>query len=167
LSVLSGAVITGFAVAQPADFETVDLKDGYVRIEAKTYSLEIPKGWAVGRETPWGSRKIGSGSGGEMGAMTAPPSEQTWDQLYRTALYYIGRETKDKPTPYTIVKTKRGYEAASFSMVDRDGFATERYMMVKHPSKGLLALSVKIKEKKNEKELAGHFKRMVDSADFK
>ncbi|MFM9872861.1 MAG: hypothetical protein ACKVQS_05275 [Fimbriimonadaceae bacterium] len=149
------------------DAKLIDLADGYVRVEAKTYSMEVPKGWVVEAETRWGQRKIAPSGGGELGAMTAPPSQQSWDELYDTALYFIMRDEKGTATPYEKVKTKRGYEAASFSVLDKEGFAKRRYMMIKEPTKGLLALSVKIPDQKSEKEWAGHFKRMVDTALFK
>jgi hypothetical protein len=161
-------MMSGQELKGPADAKLIDLVDGYVRVETATYTLEVPKEWKVTPETRWGQRKISPAGGGELGAMTAPPSQQSWDQLYDTALYFILRDGDGgKPTKYEIVKTKRGYEAASFSIIDKEGFAKERYMMVKHPEKGLLALSVAIPNKDGEKQWAAHFKRMVDSAEFK
>lgn len=168
LAVLTVSAICLAAIGmQGKDYSVVDLEDGFVRLETKTYSIEVPKGWEIGKETPWGDRKVTPSNGGQLGAMTAPPSQQSWEELYQTALYFINREEKGKATPFEKVKTKRGYEAASFSVLDDEGFAKRRFVMVKHPEKGLLALSVKITDKKQEKELASYFKRMVDTAEFK
>lgn len=151
----------------PQDAKLVDLKDGYVRVETATYQLEVPKDWKVTAETRWGQRKFYPEGKGELGAMTAPPSQQSWDQLYETALYFILRDEEGKPTPYEKTKTKQGYEAASFSVLNKEGFATQRFMMIKHETKGLLALSIKIPSQKDEEKWTGYFKRMVDTAIFK
>ncbi len=149
------------------DHSIVDLKDGYVRVETKTYSIEVPKGWKVTPETRWGQRKIAPTGGGELGVMTAPPSRASWDDLYDTSLYFIMRESEGTPTPYTVTKLKNGLEAATFAVKDERGFANRRYVLVKHPEKGLLALSVRIPGTDTEKEWAAHFDRMVASAKFK
>jgi hypothetical protein len=165
---MMAAFVCGYPGGQSvADAKLVDLKDGYVRVEGKTYSIEIPKGWTVEPETRWGQRKISPSGGGELGAMTAPPSQQSWDELYDTALFFIMRDEKGDATPYEKVKTKQGYEAASFSVLDKERFAKRRFIMIKEPNKGLLALSVKIPDKKLEDVWAAHFKRMVDTAQFK
>ncbi|MDI9637364.1 hypothetical protein QPK87_10590 [Kamptonema cortianum] len=166
-SLLCAVALVPIQAKDPADAKIVDLGDGYVRVEAKTYSIEVPQGWSVSPETRWGQRKISPEGKGELGAMTAPPSQQSWDQLYQTALYFILRDGDGKPTKYEIVKTKRGYQAAAFNILDESGFAKQRYMMIKHETKGLLALSVAIPDKKSEEVWAGHFKRMVDTAQFK
>lgn len=157
------------AVTQtPSDAKIIDLGDNYCRIEAATYSVEVPKGWEVSSETPWGQRTMHPKSkSGELAVMTAPPGSQTWDQLYKTSLYFILRESKGKPTPYRISKMPSGLEAASFEVLDDTGFAGRRYILIKHESKGLLALSVKVPSREADKEWSKHFRRLVRSAVFK
>jgi hypothetical protein len=150
---------------QASDAKLVTLTDGFVRVETSAYSFEIPKGWAVGRETPWGARDLKPESGtGALSAMTAGPSNAGWDQLYQTSLFFIRREGPGRPTPYKIEQTKQGYEACTFSMVDDQGFANRRYVLLKATSGKVLALSVKIPSKENEKTLQPIFDRFVTSA---
>lgn len=163
--VLCMALLTA---VQDKDYSVTALEDGYVRVETKTYTIEVPKGWKVSNETPWGARKAApNGDKGELGVMTAPPGQQSWDQLYDTSLYFIMREEKGTATPYKIVKTKAGLEAAEFGVTDSKGFLSRRYLLVKDPAKGLLALSVRIPGSDVEKQWAKHFKRLVDTAKFK
>ncbi len=164
LTVLIGATLgITVGIAQTSTKEDSD----YQLLKTDSYSIEIPKGWKVSPETFFGQRKVKPSSGkGELGLMTAPPSRQSWEQLYRTSLFYILREEEGKATPFKLTKTKRGYEAATFDVVDRDGFNGRRYVLIKHAEKGLLAVSVAIPEKATEKEWAKHFKRMVDTATF-
>ncbi|MCU0316608.1 MAG: hypothetical protein MUC92_08450 [Fimbriimonadaceae bacterium] len=151
----------------PSDAKVVDLKDGYVLVVSASYSIEVPKGWVVSEETRWGQRKAAPEEGrGELGVMTAPPGRQTWDQLYRTSLYFILREDDGKATPYKVTKLENGLEAATFEVLNKEGFANRRYVLVRHPEKGLLALSVRIPGKDQEKEWQKHFERMVKSAKF-
>lgn len=150
------------------DSTTTDLKDGYSRVTTPNYTVDIPNGWAVSKETPWGARSFQPAQGkGELGVMTAPPSSQPWDQLYQTALYFIQREEKGKATPYRLTKTARGLEAASFEVLDAEGFAARRYVMIKDKAKGLLALSVKVPSREADKQWSKHFERMISSAKFK
>jgi hypothetical protein len=152
-------------MAQASDAKIVNLADGFVRVETAAYSFEVPKGWAVGRETPWGARDLKPASGpGALSAMTAGPSDAGWDQLYQTSLFFIRREAAGKPTPYKVEKTKQGYEACTFSMMDDEGFANRRYVLLKTPSGKVLALSVKIPSRENEKTLQPIFSRFVTSA---
>ena len=162
LTVLIGATLgVSVGMAQPKTATK------YETLKTDAYSIEIPKGWKVSPETFFGQRKVKPSSGrGELGLMTAPPSRQSWQQLYQTSLFYILREEKGKATPYKLTKTKRGYEAATFDVVNKDGFNSRRYVLIKHPEKGLLAISVSIPEKSTEIEWAKHFKRMVDTATF-
>jgi hypothetical protein len=147
-----------------ADAKIVDLKDGFVRVETPVYTMEVPKGWAVSRETNFGQRKAKAPNGkGELGMMTGGQTDASWDSLYRTSLYFIMREERGKATPYQITKTKQGYDAATFSVVDEDGFASRRYVLLKDANGALLALSVRIGDRKQEKELVGAFDRMVRS----
>lgn len=165
---LTMMLVASAAQSAPADARLADLGDGYVRVETPVYSIDVPKGWLVSEETRWGQRKMRpEGGAGELGAMTAPPGRQSWEQLYRTSLYFIMREDGGTATPYTLTKTKQGYEAASFSVLDAEGFAARRFMLIRHETKGLLALSVRIPERAKEEDWARHFARMVDSAVFR
>ena len=152
----------------PRDARTVDLGDGYARVESATYSVEVPKGWTVTEETRWGQRKMKPGQGGgELGVMTAGPTQASWDELYQTSLYFIMREGEGDPTPYEVTKRKDGLEAATFAVLDGSGFAERRYVLIKHPERGLLALSVRVPNKDADAEWTRHFERMVASAKFK
>lgn len=149
------------------DAKAVDLGDGYVRVTTPVYEIEVPKGWTVTAETPWGQREVFmKKEEGKLGVMTAPPSAQTWDQLYETSLYFIMRDKRGEATPYTVTKTKRGNEAMQFAVKDSTGFAGRRYLLVKDPARGLLALSVEIPSREAEAAWAKHFLRMVESARF-
>ncbi len=137
----------------------------FVLFESDRYSFEVPKGWAVGGETPWGARDIAPQSGeGKLGAMTAGPTRASWDELYRTSLYFIKREGPGKETPYRVGKTKGGYESISFEIVNPDGWADRRYTLLKDDSGNALALSVKIPSKKDERQYRAWFQHMVDTA---
>ncbi|MDX2066439.1 MAG: hypothetical protein SFX74_11915 [Fimbriimonadaceae bacterium] len=155
-----------FAMLWQSDAKIVDLKDGYVRVETASYSLEVPKGWEVSRETSFGQREF-EGSTGRMSAMTANAgAKPDWDRLYQTSLYFIMREKKGKATPYKLGKTDTGFNTCSFSILDDSGFAERRYVLLHNPAGPLLALSVKIPDRKREKELAASFDRMIKSAKF-
>ncbi len=147
----------------PADAKVTDLGDGYVRVSTEIYSIEVPKGWVVSRETPWGQRKA-TNEAGELGVMTAGNTRSTWDELYRTSLFFIQRERKGKPTPYEITKTAQGYEACTFSILDEEGFADRRYVLLKSKAGEAIALSVQIRDRKATKDLVAHFDRLVKSA---
>jgi hypothetical protein len=161
--------LTAIALSQtPDDAKIIDLKDGYCQVQAATYTIEVPKGWEVSGQTPWGQRTMTPQKGsGELGVMTAPPGRQTWDELYQTSLYFIRRESDGKPTPYRITKMANGLEAASFELLDKGGFAAKRYVLIKDEKKGLLALSVKVPSRDADKEWTKHFDRMIRSAKFK
>ena len=165
-AVFSLGLVVGSTTLHAADeSKVIDLKDGYVRVETRAYSVELPKGWKFGDETPWGARKMSnSKSAGEMGTMTAGPSKATWDELYKTSMYFIMREEKGKATPFKIEKTSQGYEACTFTIVDDSGFAKRRYVLLKAKSGKVLALNVKIPSKAAEAEMAKHFDRMVRTA---
>lgn len=152
----------------PRDAKVVDLGDGYVRVESSLYTVEVPKGWAVGAETPWGARSMApEGTKGELGVMTAGPTTASWDELYQTSLYFIMREERGKATPYELSRTRQGYEAMSFSVLDSEGFPARRYVLLKAPSGRALALSVKIPSQASEKQWQVHFERMVRTARLK
>lgn len=163
-SLLTLASLSIGAFAQK-DVRSTDLGDGFVRIVTASYTIEVPKGWEVGAETSFGQRKVAPEKGSaEIGIMTAPPNKNSWDQLYQTSLYFILREEDGKPTPYKLTKTDQGYEAASFSVLDAQGFAKRRYVLLKSKENRLLALSIKIPAKQDEKSLANYFDRLVRSA---
>ena len=144
------------------------LLNTFVLFESDTYSFEIPKGWIAGSETPWGARDIVPGEGkGKLGAMTAGPTQASWDELYRTSLYFIKREGPGKETPFRLGKTKQGYECMSFEVANKDGFAERRYTLIKNSKGYALALSVKIPSREKEQEYSSAFQRMVDTAKFK
>lgn len=137
----------------------------FVTFESDRYSFEVPKGWTVGKETPWGARDVVPGTGsGKLGAMTAGPTRSSWEELYRTSLYFIKREGEGKETPFRIGKTKQGYESMSFEMINKDGWADRRYTLLKNDAGSALALSVKIPTRKDEKQYAQWFQHMVDTA---
>lgn len=162
------AALGGGAGKGPTDARVVELPGGYVRVETARYSIEIPKGWKVSEETRWGQRKaVASDGAGVLGVMTAAPSSRSWEELYRTSLFFILRERGGTPTPYEVRETEQGYEAASFSVLDDDGFARRRYVLLRSPEGGLLALSVEIGQRAAEGELRRIFDRMVRSARLK
>lgn len=158
-----------FAQSGPKDASITDLKDGYVKVNAATYTIEVPKDWKISEETQWGQRKMAPGqANGELGVMTAPPGQQSWESLYRTSLFFILRESpNDKASPYKLTKREDGLEAATFSVTNPEGFAHKRYVLLRHPQKGLLALSVKIPDRKSEAAWQKHFDRLVKTATFK
>lgn len=166
LTVLAVGILA--AQSGPKDASITDLKDGYVRVKAATYSIEVPKDWKVSEKTRWGQRKMApNASDGELGVMTAPPGEQTWDSLYRTSLFFIMRESpNDKASPYKLTTREDGLEAALFSVTNPEGFAYKRYVLLRDPQKGLLALSVRIPDRKAESAWEKHFDRLVKSAKF-
>lgn len=151
------------APAAPSDAKLEDLKDGYVRVVTREYSIEVPKGWAVTTETRWGQRDA-TGNGGKLGVMTAGATDATWEELYRTSLFFIQRERRGTPTPFKVSKTDQGYEACSFSILDEEGFAERRYVLLKNKDREVIALSVRIDDRKATKDLERHFDRMVRTA---
>lgn len=140
----------------------------FVAIDTDQYSFEVPKGWTVGKETPWGARDVTPEKGkGKLGAMTAGPTTASWEELYRTSLYFIKREEPGDPTPFRLGKTKMGYECMSFEVLNKEKFAARRYTLLKDAKGKALALSVKIPSAKDEKQYAEFFQRMVDTAKLK
>lgn len=140
----------------------------FVLVDTPKYSFEVPEGWEVGRETPWGARDIApKGDAGKLGAMTAGPTTASWDELYRTSLYFIMREGEGKATPFRVGKTKGGYESIAFEVTNKAGFADRRYVLLKDSRGSALALSVKIPDKSVEEKFSLMFKHMVDTAKIK
>lgn len=144
------------------------LKDGHVLVETPGYSFEVPKGWTVGKETPWGARDINSKDrAGSFGAMTADATTATWDSLYRVSLGFIMREERGTATEYRKFKTAKGYEAIAFEVANKEGFVSRRYVLLKNNDGRALALSVKIDSKANEEMMVKSFDRMVKTASFR
>lgn len=161
-------VLTRPVAATRADGQEPGVEKGFTLVETGKYTIQVPTGWTVGEETPWGARDIVPGSGpGKMGAMTAGPTRDGWDALYRTSLYFIKREEEGTETPYRTGKTKQGYECMSFEMKNKDGFANRRYTLLKDKKGNALALSIKIPSPKQEKAFEAMFQHMVDTAKLK
>ena len=142
------------------------LPGGFARVKTAAYTVEVPYEWTVGDQTPWGARSINpkEDKKTELGVMTAGVTTQTWDQLYKTSLFFIMAEEKGTATPYKLSKTKTGYDACSFQVADATGFVKRRYVLLKSPKGEAIALSVKISDPKKEKEIAEYFDRMVRTA---
>lgn len=146
----------------------VALSSPFVVFESERYSFEVPRGWAVGRETPWGARDVIPERGaGKLGAMTAGPTRASWDDLYRTSLYFIKREADGKETPYRVGKTKGGYESISFEIINNQGWADRRYTLIRNKRGYALALSVKIPSREAEADYVRWFSHMVNTARLK
>ena len=133
---------------------------GFTLVDTDKYVIQVPTGWTVGKETPWGARDITPESGpGKMGAMTAGPTTDGWDALYKTSLFFIKREEPGSAT--------QGYECMSFEVKNKDGFASRRYTLLKDARGNALALSIKIPTPGQEKAFKAMFKHMVDTAKIK
>lgn len=150
------------------DYRCEDLNNKFQKLITKNYSLEIPKGWNVTPETPWGAREImpSSKESGEMGVMTAGPTQAPWDELYKTSLWFINREMKGTATPYKVAKNKSGFETCSWQMLNTSGVVVRRYVMIRHSDGRVIALSVKLPAKVSATTTEGLFTHMVDSATF-
>jgi len=148
------------------DVKLEPLSDGFVRVVTKIYSMEVPKEWTVGSQTPWGARSITPAKSyqTELGVMTAGVTHQTWDELYKTSLFFILRQEKGKATPFRLGKTKTGYESCSFEVANEAGFVKRKYVLLKNAKGAAIALSVIIGDPKQDKEISGYFDRMVSSA---
>ena len=111
--------------------------------------------------------------GPSMSSMTGPGlGKQSWDQLYKTSLFYItrsGREggSKMKPTAYTLGKSKQGFETCSWTMNDTDSHPLARHVILKHTNANILALSVKLPPaatRETKERLERIFQHMVNTA---
>lgn len=166
LSTLS-ILLVSLGLQAPKDSGTrEDLGDGFVKYHTSSYTLELPKEWLVGELMPWGARSITPEpkSQTELGVMTAGVTKQTWDQLYKTSLFFIMRQEPGKATPFKVKKMPNGYEACSFQVMNDKGFAKRRYVLLKSQKGEAIALSVIISDQKDEKKIAGYFDRMVKTA---
>jgi hypothetical protein len=99
--------------------------------------------------------------------MTAGPTNDGWDKLYRTSLFFIRLEASGAETPYRLGKTKQGYECMSFEVKNKAGFAERRYTLVKNSEHNVLALSIRIPGPEQEKNFVTMFDHMIDTAKLK
>ncbi len=159
------------AIGAQADRTDAQLKkssNGFTVVETDKYIIEVPDGWAVGKETPWGARDITPKTGpGQLGAMTAGPTKAGWDQLYKTSLFFIKQEEPGTETPFRTGKTKHGYDSMSFDVKNKDGFFNRRYTLIRNTAGNVLALSIRIPSPEAEKTFGEMFKHMVDTAKLK
>jgi len=138
------------------------------RVDTEKYSFEIPSKWLVGKETPWKARDIAQdGGAGHLGAMTAGPTKQGWDELFKTSLFFIKREEEGTETPFRTGKTKLGYDCMRFEVKNKAGFTDRRYTLIRNASGNVLALSIKIPTPDQEKSFVAIFEHMVDTAKVK
>ncbi len=162
------ATLITFVLGQTAakDVKLTPLPDGFVQVTSKAYTVEVPKSWTVGSQTPWGARSItpSLGKDTELGVMTAGVTKQSWDQLYKTSLFFIYQQEPGKATPYRLGKTKTGYESCSFEVANKAGFVKRKFVLLKDQHGAAIALSVIIGDPKEEKQISSYFKRMVESA---
>ncbi len=174
-TILSIAVVAGAALAfhfQGNSAQTPPKNRGskmkFVLVETPKYSMEIPADWTMGDETPWGATDIIPKVGqGKLGAMTAGPTQASWDELFETSMYFIRREEPGTPTAIREGKTKLGYESASFEVINNKGFASRRYTLLRNGSGNVLALSIKIPSQAEEEAFIKIFRHMVDTAKLK
>ncbi|MCE9558235.1 MAG: hypothetical protein K8R88_04725 [Armatimonadetes bacterium] len=154
--------------SSPKDAKLTDLKDGFVQVDTTEYTVQVPKSWTVSTQTPWGARTMTNKENpSELGVMTGGASQADWKQLYQTSLYFIMREEKGKASPYVLGKSKQGYESMSFSVMNEEDYASRRFLILKAKSGSILALSIRIADKKEEKTLIKQFQRMVETAKLK
>lgn len=119
------------------------------------------------------SRRPETEKGPSMSSMTGPGlGKQSWDQLYKTSLFYITRSVREggskmKPTAYTLGKSKQGFETCSWTMNDTDSHPLARHVILKHTNANILALSVKLPPaatRETKERLERIFQHMVDTA---
>ncbi|HLO98828.1 MAG TPA: hypothetical protein VK171_09565 [Fimbriimonas sp.] len=160
---------TAFAQSgAPDDAKLSKGPKGFTVVDTAKYTLQIPNGWVVGKETPWGARDIlAKSESGKFGAMTAGPTQAGWDQLNKTSLAFIKREEPGEETPFRTGKTKAGYESMSFEVKNKSGFFSRRYTLVRNAAGSVLALSIKIPSVDQEKRYIEMFNHMVETAKLK
>ena len=141
---------------------------GITTVETQKYIIEIPTGWTVGKETPWGARDITPKTGaGQFGAMTAGPTKAGWDQLYKTSLFFVKQEEAGTETAYRTGKTKQGYASMSFEVKNTEGFTNRRYTLIRSAGGNVLALSIRSPSPDQEKKFIQMFQNMIDTAKLK
>lgn len=150
----------------------------YVEVKTANYTFEVPQGWKVGEETPFGQREMHPSAGGKqdetqgMSSMTGPGlGKRSWQDLYDTSLYFITRYAPKggemKATKYVLGKSKQGFETCSWSMLDAAGRTIQRHVILKHADGNILALSVKLPPSaatEDAAQLEAHFRHMVNTA---
>ena len=106
-----------------------------------------------------------------MSSMTGPGlGRQSWQRLYDTSLYFITRFDREQnmiATPYTVGKSKQGFETCSWDMKDKAGRIVQRHVILKHENGNILALSVKFPKavsKADRAKLDRSFRHMLDTA---
>jgi len=158
------AIILGQNPAK--DVKISPLPGDFVQVTSKDYSIQVPKSWTVGGQTPWGARSItpSLGKETELGVMTAGVTKQSWDQLYKTSLFFIYQQEPGKATPYRLGKTKTGYESCSFEVANNVGFVKRKFVLLKDQKGAAIALSVIIGDPKEEKQISAYFAKMVETA---
>lgn len=174
------AVVGGAQTLKQVKTDKDASKPEYRKVDTSNFTIEVPAGWAVSDETPWGSRDIRPSveskvvTAASMSSMSGPGlGRQSWDRLYDTSLYFItryDRQGKMKATPYALAKSRRGFETCSWDMTDADGKVVQRHVILKHTNGNILALSVKIPSDASAKErqqLDRMFAHMVDTAVIK
>lgn len=173
---MNGPYQSSSAAKQPGDGS----KGGrvtYRTMDTATFKISVPSGWSVSKETPWGAREITPGgkesdvSIGSMSTMTGPGlGRQGWDQLYKTSLYFITRDGRDKTakaTEYRLGRNPQGFETCSWEMTGPNGDVRARYVILKHDNGNILALSVKLPtgdDAKARDRTDRMFRHMVDTA---
>jgi hypothetical protein len=170
MSACNGGSCRGSA-AKPAEpaakFRTMD---------TAAFTLQVPSGWVVSEETPWGARDIRPEKSGEMGgasmsSMTGPGlGRSSWDRLYDTSLYFITRGEKAgalKASPYEVGRSPKGFEMCSWTMSDARGNTVQRHAILKHTNGNILALSAKTPpaaSAADASKLNGMFRHMLETA---
>ncbi len=143
----------------------------WVTVHTSDYTLQLPPGWKIGPQTPFGQRTIAPSASAAtqkqyMTAMTAPgPAASSWQQLYHTALFFITRQNPSlKPTPYRLWRSPQGMQACSWEMKNSKGQVCGLYTVLRDSSMHILALSVHIPDTASQKMLTKCFQHMVNTA---
>ncbi|MBM3493416.1 MAG: hypothetical protein FJX72_03695 [Armatimonadetes bacterium] len=174
-AVLAGGCQTGDCAPKPKT--TKAQTPVYRTMDTNAFTLQVPSGWTVSEETPWGARDISPEGGADamggatMSSMTGPGlGRSSWKQLYETSLYFItrgDRAGKMTATPYELGKSKQGYETCSWAMKDGKGRVVQRHVILKHSNGNILALSAKTPasaEKQDISKLDRMFRHMTETA---
>ncbi len=167
------AILCGSASCAPASgsAKTSSHLPKWITVKTPEYTLQLPQGWSIGPQTPFGQRTLAPKSaqkpvGTFMTAMTAPqPVASSWSQLYHTALYFITQQDPSlKATPYHLWRSPQGMSACSWEMKNTKGQIRGLYTVLRSSSMQLLALSVHIPNTTTEKTLSICFQHLVDTA---
>ena len=169
------AILGGLGTSHADGTKQAKDKLAWVVINTPDYTIQLPTGWQAGPQTPFGQRTLSprnskSNTGEFMTAMTADgPTSESWDQLYHTALYFIGRAAGKNlltPTPYRVLNGPQGTQSCSWEMHDAAGTVRGRYTILRDKSNHILALSVHIPKDAaiSAKHLTQYFQHLVDTA---